>query len=71
MEKEAKFAKGDAVKFKAGGPEMCIREPVLDPITETFNGEYGCQWFAGKQLQYGVFPEESLEKVPDSETKNH
>ncbi|MCD7986807.1 MAG: YodC family protein [Klebsiella quasipneumoniae] len=23
-------------------------------------GEYKCQWFSGKKLDHGVFPEESL-----------
>ncbi|QXP22696.1 DUF2158 domain-containing protein [Actinobacillus pleuropneumoniae] len=28
-----------------------------------FNGYYTCQWFAGKKLEKGRFPEESLESV--------
>ena len=29
----------------------------------TFNGKYRAQWFAGKKLESGSFPEESLELV--------
>jgi uncharacterized protein YodC (DUF2158 family) len=25
-----------------------------------FTGEYKCQWFSGKKLDNGIFPEESL-----------
>ncbi|MGJ8524327.1 hypothetical protein LMG33818_000035 [Halomonadaceae bacterium LMG 33818] len=52
------FSKGDIVKLKSGGPEMTVKKPMEDmqgdPIT------YRCQWFAGKKLEVGDFPPESL-----------
>lgn len=35
--------------------------------TKEFNGLYSCQWFAGKKLDSGKFPEESLVAVTDEE----
>ncbi|WP_089681935.1 YodC family protein [Billgrantia gudaonensis] len=52
-----KFVVGDVVKLKSGGPEMTVNSYLgrLD--------KYSCQWFAGKKLEQGSFPEDSLEKV--------
>ncbi len=56
MAKQSTFNLGDIVKLKAGGPEMAVQ---ID-----FDGKtYRCQWFAGKKLESGVFPVESLEPV--------
>lgn len=52
-----KFVVGDIVKLKSGGPEMTVR---------LYNERYNkctCQWFAGKKLEQGEFPEDSLEKI--------
>lgn len=55
---ENKFSTGDIVKLKSGGPDMTVQgEP------DDMRIFYTCQWFAGKKLEQGRFPEESLEKV--------
>lgn len=58
------FAKGDQVVLKSGGPVMTVEKPISSTTTGFFNGNYRCQWFAGKKLDSGNFPEESLEKAP-------
>ena len=50
-----KFKIGDIVKLKSGGPEMTVQT-----IPYERNSRYRCQWFAGKKLESGEFPEESL-----------
>ena len=57
----AKFNKGEQVVLKTGGPTMTVEKP-LTTLSDTFNGNYRCQWFAGKKLDSGTFPEESLDK---------
>lgn len=52
-----KFKTGDIVVLKSGGPEMTVRDKAS-------NGGYYCQWFAGKKLESGHFPEDSLQNVP-------
>lgn len=54
-----KFVIGDIVKLKSGGPEMTVQSH-----RESY---YTCQWFAGKKLENGRFPEDSLEKVEKEE----
>lgn len=54
-----KFIVGDIVKLKSGGPEMTVQRER--------DSYYTCQWFAGKKLESGVFPEGSLEKVEKKE----
>nr|DAR03073.1 MAG TPA: putative small protein [Inoviridae sp.] len=63
------FNVGDIVKLKSGGPDMTVQAVeksstglTIDAPRE-FNGYYTCQWFAGKKLEKGRFPEESLESV--------
>jgi uncharacterized protein YodC (DUF2158 family) len=53
---------GDTVKLKSGGPDMSVKE-VMTKMNEQFNGNYRCQWFAGKKLDMGIFPQESLVAV--------
>ncbi|REG57628.1 uncharacterized protein YodC (DUF2158 family) [Paraburkholderia sp. BL6669N2] len=53
-----KFKIGDIVQLKSGGPEMTVQTLP----SATFR-QYKCQWFAGKKLEAGGFPEESLEDV--------
>lgn len=60
MATQLKFTKGDIVKLKSGGPDMAV-QAVFDPVA----GIYSCQWFAGKKLESGRFPAESLEKAMD------
>jgi uncharacterized protein YodC (DUF2158 family) len=58
MANKAKFAIGDIVKLRSGGPEMTVKYvPMLDGT------EYHCQWFAGKKLESGKFPADSLDPV--------
>ena len=66
FEDEVVFAVGEIVKLKSGGPDMTVKE-VITNYHDEFTGDYRCQWFAGKKLDSGVFPEESLLKVEESE----
>ncbi len=59
MKKTNKFNVGDIVKLKSGGPDMTVRSIYAD-AHDKFDGNYCCQWFAGKKLDKGIFPEESL-----------
>ena len=58
MATQTQFNKGDTVKLKSGGPDMTV-ESVLEGHTKS----YRCQWFAGKKLESGIFPSESLVAV--------
>jgi uncharacterized protein YodC (DUF2158 family) len=52
---------GQVVKLKSGGPEMTIRSVIEpDPMYQRLEYSYHCQWFAGKKLESGQFPHESL-----------
>lgn len=54
-----KYKKGDKVKLNVGGPGMAVKS--VGTIRDgSFSGIYKCQWFAGKKLDWGEFPEESL-----------
>jgi uncharacterized protein YodC (DUF2158 family) len=55
MTTETKFKSGDIVKLKSGGPDMTIQR--YDKLNDGFR----CQWFAGKKLESGIFPAESIE----------
>lgn len=58
MAKAINFAIGDIVKLKSGGPEMTVQTLPHPP-----GKYYSCQWFAGKKLESGNFPSDSLELV--------
>lgn len=58
MTKAAAFSVGDIVQLKSGGPEMTVQT-----IPDTAYGNYKCQWFAGKKLESGHFPPNSLKSV--------
>ena len=62
MSNNQTFSVGEIVKLKSGGPDMTI-EDVMTNMNDDPNGNYRCQWFAGKKLDNGVFPHESLVKV--------
>lgn len=66
-ENKPKYNVGDQVQLISGGPSMTIQR------YDQLHGGYRCQWFAGKKLDNGVFPEDSLVPyVPpkvDSEVK--
>ena len=61
MTKNASFNVGDIVKLKSGGPEMTIRS-----VPSQHADYYICQWFAGKKLEHGNFPCDTLESVDKS-----
>lgn len=48
-----KFKTGDTVKLISGGPIMTVEKIA-------YNGKVSCQWFAGKKLEHGDFPPNSL-----------
>jgi uncharacterized protein YodC (DUF2158 family) len=52
------FNVGDIVRLKSGGPDMAVKSLPSEKSTI-----YACQWFAGKKLEQGSFPADSLEKV--------
>ncbi len=58
MATKAKYSIGDIVKLKSGGPEMTVQ--ALPTVS---NDYYYCQWFAGKKLEQGRFPADSIELV--------
>lgn len=58
MTKAVTFAVGTIVRLKSGGPEMTVQS-----LPSQHNAYYRCQWFAGKKLESGAFPPESLEVV--------
>ena len=45
---------GDKVRLNVGGPDMAVKTIDTDH-RENFKGEYRCQWFAGKKLDWGRF----------------
>lgn len=55
MSLEQQFPKGMIVKLKSGGPDMAVQS--------VYQGSIQCQWFAGKKLEAGRFPPESLVAV--------
>jgi uncharacterized protein YodC (DUF2158 family) len=58
------FKVGDWVMLNVGGPTMAVSR-VLQPSTLTGGVlGYRCQWFAGKKLDGGDFPEDSLIAAP-------
>jgi uncharacterized protein YodC (DUF2158 family) len=52
-----KYAVGTNVKLKSGGPVMTVKSYKAP---SQLNAGYTCQWFAGKKLENGTFPEDSL-----------
>ncbi len=59
MSNQKKLQVGDIVKLKSGGPDMTIKD-ILTNLNDEETGSYRCQWFAGKKLDNGLFPLESL-----------
>jgi uncharacterized protein YodC (DUF2158 family) len=61
---------GTIVKLKSGGPDMTVKEVLADFGTRQPSGSYKCQWFAGKKLEDGIFPGDSLSIVaPENPSK--
>ncbi|WP_140153897.1 YodC family protein [Vibrio parahaemolyticus] len=50
------------VKLKSGGPDMTVQSTA-----NTSGTHFYCQWFAGKKLERGSFPADSLEYVAQDE----
>ena len=61
----SKYKIGDKVKLKSGGPVMTVHETNV--IIAKYRGNLRCQWFAGKKLEEGYFPDESLEEAKDDD----
>ena len=55
----SKFSVGDCVVLKSGGPVMTVQEHIAR------SDFFRCQWFAGKKLSTGSFPEDSLGFAPE------
>jgi len=66
--KSVEFHPGDIVKLKSGGPEMTVQEEV-NTMSGARSGKYWCQWFAGKKLEKGNFPADSIELVQKEDGK--
>ncbi len=60
MAKQPAFNVGDIVKLKSGGPDMAVHT-----VPDAGGRIFTCQWFAGKKLENGRFPAESLELVKE------
>ena len=59
---EKQFPVGTIVKLKSGGPEMTVQDHSATTVY--------AQWFAGKKLENGRFPGDSLIIVsPPAEAK--
>ena len=69
-EREPKYKLGDKVQLIVGGPPMAIKEVVVDSTNKNFLGSYKCQWFAGKKLDFGTFPEENLELATEDKVES-
>lgn len=61
------FEVGTIVKLKSGGPDMTVKQAILN-MSSRPTGSYKCQWFAGKKLEDGIFPGESLDLVKPNPT---
>jgi uncharacterized protein YodC (DUF2158 family) len=59
----AEFKVGDVVQLISGGPEMTVSDVKAQNVSPNNIGRVACQWFAGKKLESGYFPTDSLVKV--------
>ena len=55
-----KYTVGDLVELKSGGPIMTVQSEHRNS-RDREQLSYYCQWFAGKKLELGKFPEDSLQ----------
>lgn len=62
-ERKPKYQIGDKVRLNVGGPDMAVKSLEDGYRDKSFTGNYKCQWFAGKKLDSGTFPEESLIEI--------
>jgi uncharacterized protein YodC (DUF2158 family) len=58
-----RFKVGDIVQLKSGGPDMTVQEDGYPA------GNIWCQWFGGRKLERGEFPEDSLVPAATAEKK--
>jgi uncharacterized protein YodC (DUF2158 family) len=61
------FRVGDKVMLNVGGPLMAVSRGYE---ASNLNGNvrtYRCQWYAGKKLESGDFPEQSLIVAPPTQ----
>lgn len=58
---EEKFKVGNKVALNSGGPVMTVKSVDSTPVSV----RYWCQWFAGKKLEQGQFPQESIKPMPE------
>lgn len=71
------FKVGDQVVLLSGGPTMTVKgfrerlDDRADPdsVVGRDSKLVKCQWFAGKKLEEGAFPAESL-RVPEASKKS-
>ncbi|MGA3702302.1 YodC family protein [Ralstonia nicotianae] len=56
------FEVGNIVQLKSGGPLMTVQS-----VPNLYTDLYTCQWFAGKKLESGGFPSESLQAAQKDE----
>lgn len=58
---------GELVRLKSGGPIMAVVS-VAGPVIGSENSEQlvECVWIFGTEFRVGIFPEYSLEPVPES-----
>lgn len=61
MAAKREFNVGDIVELKSGGPRMTVKS-----LPTEAGSQYTCQWFAGKKLEQGHFPEDSIQAVKTS-----
>lgn len=51
-ENNQEFEVGSVVNSVAGGPNMSVNKLIS---SGSYQGQYRCQWFAGKKLEFGFF----------------
>jgi uncharacterized protein YodC (DUF2158 family) len=59
MATKRKFSTGDSIALKSGGPVMTV-----DSYASESSDKLWAQWFSGKKLERGLFPEGSLKAAP-------
>ncbi|MBC3364130.1 DUF2158 domain-containing protein [Pseudomonas sp. SWRI154] len=58
----SKFASGDVVTLKSGGPNMTIKHMEED-LGDVIGVQITCTWFdKSKELQHAIFGENMIEK---------
>jgi uncharacterized protein YodC (DUF2158 family) len=65
LEMPQKFKIGERVQLNSGGPEMTVGKLIEGDMGDI----YRCQWFAGKKLEAGNFPVESLHSLDEENGK--